>query len=74
MAVRSHAHMKDYFSPPLLDKDNFLGEWQVFNKSTKTRNKIAYGNKISLKCQPCQQLWFTWSLLELTLGSFQKHS
>ena len=45
MAVLTYYEGKDYTSPPLLDKNNFIGEWQVF-KSTKTRNKIV-GNKIS---------------------------
>ena len=31
---------KDCISHPLLDKDNFIGEWQVFKKALKQEIKL----------------------------------
>ena len=31
---------KDYTSPPILDKDNVIGEWQVFKRTLKQETKL----------------------------------
>ena len=31
---------KDYTSPPLLDNDNFIVEWQVFKRALKQKTKL----------------------------------
>ena len=56
---------------PLLDKDNFIVEWQVFKRALKQETKLFMETNKLLKCQPCQQLRFTWKLRTLNCDSHE---